>query len=314
LNPNAKTEEEAEKKNRDDDRHHALDAMVVSFIPGWARNAKKEGFFRFPEPIHKNAKWFFEKEIQSVKPRNIAIQKPAFEETFYGQRTINGHKFIVGRESLESLAIKKSQNSESVKKVSDIEFGRIVDARIQSDVRRFWESNPAATLEVWKKWCTDYRLGRNGPTVKFVLATKSRADAVEEYLNVTEAGDSSERGQFKRGAKHRGYFIYERPAPTRREPNKMQVEVCPVFVFQSKKAVQAKLLKQARIKMHGYFESGCQVRTQREWEFQEQKYPADEFILGSVWANRNAKLWHPIHQEIGPVGLRILLDAGFERI
>jgi hypothetical protein len=314
LNPDAKTREEAEKKNRDDDRHHALDAMVISFIPGWARNEKKEDFFRFPEPIHKNAKGFFENEIQSVKPRNIAIQKPVFEDKFYGQRIISGHKFIVGREGLESLAIKKTQNIESIKKASDIEFGRIVDARIQKDMRAFWESNPVTTLDAWKKWCADYRLGKNGQQVKFVLVTKSKADAVEEYKNVSKAGDSSKRGEYKRGAKHRGYFIYESPAPTRKEPNKMQIEVCPVFVFQSKKVVQENLLKLAGIKIHGYFESGCQVRTQREWEFQKQKYPADEYILGSVWSDGRAKLRHPRFGEIGPIVLRVLLNAGIERI
>jgi len=284
------------------------------FIPSWVRNERKEKFFRFPEPIHQNAKGFFEKEIQSVKPRNIALQKSVFEETIYGQRIIDGHKFIVGRESFASLAIKKTQNSESIKKVSDIEFSRIVDAKIQKDVSAFWDSNPSATLEAWKKWCADYRLGANGSMVKFVLVKKSKADAIEEYINVSKSDKSSERGQFKRGAKHRGYFIYERPAPTKKEPNKMQIEVHPVFVFQSKKIEEENLLKQAGIKMYGYFESGCQVRTKREWEFQGNKYPADEFILGSVWANRNAKLWHPIHKEVGPVGLRILLDAGFERI
>jgi hypothetical protein len=56
------------------------------------------------------------------------------------------------------------------------------------------------------------------------------------------------------------------------------------------------------------------VRTNREWEFQGKRYPADQYILGSVWANRNAKLWHTQLGEIGPVGLRILLDAGFKRI
>jgi CRISPR-associated endonuclease Csn1 len=314
LNPDAKTREEAQKKNRADNRHHALDAMVISFIPSWAHDTKKENFFRFPEPIHQNPKGFFEKEIQSVKPRNTALQKPVFEDKFYGQRNIDGHNFIVGRENLASLAIKKTQNSESIRKISDIKFARIVDVRIQKDVRAFWDSNPTATLEAWKKWCADYRLGANGSQVKSLMVTKSKADAVEEYKNVSKSGNASERGQFKRGAKHRGYFIYERPAPTRKEPSKMQIEVCPVFVFQSKIAVQEELLKQAGIKMHGYFESGCQVRTQREWEFQGDKYPADEYILGSVWSARRAKLRHPAFGEIGPVGLKVLFDAGFERI
>jgi CRISPR-associated endonuclease Csn1 len=314
LNPTAKTEEEAEKKNRNDDRHHALDAMVISFIPNWARDAKKENFFRFPEPIHKNAKGFFAKEIISVKPRYIAIQKPVFEDKIYGHRTVRGHEFIVGRESLVGLAIKKTQNSEGIKKVADIEFDRIVDARIQREVKKFWEENPATTLESWKQWCVNYRLGDNGPLVRNILVTKSKADVTDEYKNVSKDGDTAKRGQFKRGAKHRGYFIFDHPAPTRKEPNKRQVEVRPVYVFESRRAVQAELAKIKDWSVCGFFESGCQVRTRREWEFQGKKYPADEFILGSVWANRNVKLWHPIYQEVGPVGLRILLDAGIERI
>jgi len=38
-------------KNRADRRHHALDALVLSFIPNWAGDATKEDFFRFPESI-----------------------------------------------------------------------------------------------------------------------------------------------------------------------------------------------------------------------------------------------------------------------
>lgn len=38
-------------KNRADRRHHALDALVLSFIPNWAGDATKEDFFRFPKSI-----------------------------------------------------------------------------------------------------------------------------------------------------------------------------------------------------------------------------------------------------------------------
>jgi CRISPR-associated endonuclease Csn1 len=303
--------EETCEKNRSDDRHHALDAMVISFIPVWARDPKKEGFFRFPEGVHRE---LFAKEIASVKPRNIAIEKAVFEDKIYGRRLLEGHTFIVGRESLSGLAIKTVQNRETLRRRSDIETHRIVDGRIRRDVEAFWDGNPAATLEAWKEWCANYRRGINGPRVEKVLVTKSKAEATDEYKNVSKDVDAGTRGQYKRGAKHRGYFIYDRPAPTRKEPNRMQVEVRPVFVFESKREVLEDLSKHTDWKNYGFFESGCQVRTQREFEFQAKKYPADEFILGSVWANRNAKLWHPIHQEVGPVGLRILLDAGFKRI
>ncbi len=311
LNPDAESEEEAETKNRDDDRHHALDAMVISFIPNWARNARVTGFFCFPDGVHRE---LFGKEIASVKPYNAAIEKPAFEETSYGQRVIGGRKFIVGRESLSGIAIKTTQNRESLKKVSDIEIHRIVDERIRRDVEVFWRENSSATLEVWKQWCANYRLGANGPRVESVLVTKSKPDATDEYKDLAKDSSGVTRGQFKRGAKHRGYFIYDRPSPTRKEPNKLQVEVRPVFVFESKREVMGQLRSHSDWKIHGFFESGCQVRTQREWEFQGKIYAADEFILSSIWTNRNAKLRHPMRGEIGPVGLRILLDAGFERI
>jgi hypothetical protein len=39
----------AAEKDRSDPRHHALDAMILSFLPQWARNRDQEDFFRFDE-------------------------------------------------------------------------------------------------------------------------------------------------------------------------------------------------------------------------------------------------------------------------
>ena len=310
LNPNAANEEEAEIKNRNDDRHHALDAMVISFLPNWARNAKYTGFFKFPDGVNRE---LFAQEIAQVKPRNIALQRPTFEETIYGLRRINGASYIVGREPLSSIAIQVTPKGERLRE-SGIEFHRIVDLRIQRDVRAFWNQHPKATLNDWKEWCVNYRIGENGPIVKNILVTKSKADATDEYVNVSKDGAAKTRGQFKRGAQHQGYFVYERPAPSRKEPAKTQIEVRPVYAFESPWLVEQELQKEPNFRIIGFFESGCQVRTQREWIFRGIKFQADEYILGSIWVSRNAKLWHPIHQEIGPVGLRILLDAGFQRI
>ena len=71
LNPGAASEEEAEKKNRSDKRHHALDAMTISFIPQWARDPDKTGFFRFPKAIRDNPLPFFQARIDAVVPRQL---------------------------------------------------------------------------------------------------------------------------------------------------------------------------------------------------------------------------------------------------
>ncbi|NJK92801.1 MAG: hypothetical protein HC904_13850, partial [Blastochloris sp.] len=62
-------EEEAEKKNRKDDRHHALDAMVINFLPTWMNDTKKEHFFRFPDPIQENPRGYFQSYVEKVVPQ-----------------------------------------------------------------------------------------------------------------------------------------------------------------------------------------------------------------------------------------------------
>lgn len=94
----------------------------------------------------------------------------------------------------------------------------------------------------------------------------------------------------------------------------MQVEVRPVYVFESKLAVATEFQTHVDWRNYGFFESGCQVRTQREWKFQGKTYSTDEYILSSVWTDGRAKIRHPVHGELGPIGLRVLLEAGFERI
>ncbi len=297
------------EKNRDNDRHHALDAMLISFLPTWARDARKEHFFRFPELIHKNAKAFFEKEIKEVTPKYIAFLKPAFEETFYGRRIIDGKEFIVGREELSGLAVKVVKNKRGLKARKDIDTSRIIDTQIRNKVEQFLAATPGLTLEHWDKWCAEFRLSEEGQRVQKVLATKSKADSIGEYKDLSK----DKTGQYRRGAKHRGYFVYERPAPSKKEPHKMQTEVQPVYVFQSEARIRKELSEQEGVIVLGFFESGCQVRTTKEWEYQGKKYPNDAYICTSIWTNRNAKLKHPQLGEIGPVGLRILLDAGFKR-
>ncbi|HVM50258.1 MAG TPA: HNH endonuclease domain-containing protein [Candidatus Acidoferrum sp.] len=302
LNPDAESEEEAETKNRHDDRHHALDAMVISFIPNWARNARLAGSFRLPEGVHRE---LFEKEIAEVIPRNVALARPVLEETFYGRRTIRGRQYAVGREELSALAAKLVSGKRVLKKRGDIETLRIVDLRIRSDVEAFLEASPNLTLSAWDAWCKDYRLGPEGPAVQTVMVTKSKADSLDEYKDVSKDGS----GQFRRGAKHRGYFLFEQPRATKSNPLNKQIQVRPVYVHESRKGVVA----QINGKVLGYFESGCLVRLTKAWTFQGRGYTAGLYTLASIWANRNAKLRHPHFGEIGPVGLRILLDAGFHR-
>ena len=64
-------------KNRADNRHHALDAMIISYIPEWARDPKKTYWFRLPSGIHKE---YFAEKLKDVYPRLVYKHKAEIAE------------------------------------------------------------------------------------------------------------------------------------------------------------------------------------------------------------------------------------------
>jgi CRISPR-associated endonuclease Csn1 len=311
--------EEKCEKNRSDDRHHALDAMVISFIPGWMRDARKEHFFRFPKPVHKNAKAFFQREVDDVTPRLVARLKPAIEETFYGSRRILGDEYIVKRRALVDLATRQVGGKLELKPLKDIKPQKIVDRAISRLVVAFLESHPSLSLSEWLGWCKGARLGASGPSIQQVLTTETEPNTLEEYGNFSKVGEQS-RPQYRRAASHSGYFIVSRPAPTRAEPAHRKLEVRPVFAFQSRNAVERALRAETGAEVVDYFWSNCQVLIPRPWEFKGATYPAGEYTLKTLWAQGNAVLKHAKCGLVGakpkhnaPVPLRILVAAGIRR-
>lgn len=65
------------QKDRSDHRHHALDAMVISYLREWARDAGKTEFFKFPKGIDAN---YFAEKLQDVYPHYVTKIKPAIAE------------------------------------------------------------------------------------------------------------------------------------------------------------------------------------------------------------------------------------------
>lgn len=255
LNPNAETAEEAEKKNRDDDRHHALDAMVISFVPNWVRDAKKETFFRFPAPIQQNARGFFEREIASVIPRNLCFEKAALAETIYGARTDKQKKVIVQRAKLVLLAMKPTAPGKSV---FDLKYAlkqvqSIRDQTIQERAIEFLKTNPDEVA--WRLFCGEFHLKRKdgslGPRVLFVTVNVGEPT---EYKDMSKDGTGAYRKALKG---HKGQIVYWNAAG--------ELCVAPVYphdsIFQQRKIVES---LGGNSKFYGFFQSDCPVRTTRE--------------------------------------------------
>ena len=254
LNPNAETEEEAEKKNRKDNRHHALDAMVISFLPSWMRDPKKEKFFRFPDPVGRNPHGFLANEIERVMPEVIAYERAALAATAYGSRWDDQRKkseVIVQRTPVIGLAMqsvaqdKKEYNHDYL----DKQIESVRDKVIRTDLRAFARNKP--TQQEWECFCADYRKprkdGSRGPRVVQVTVLVGLPN---EYREMSKDG----KGMWRKGAgNHQGQIIWRDAdgAP----------QVLPVYAHASI-TTELRALKEGGGTILGFFQTGCMVETQ----------------------------------------------------
>jgi CRISPR-associated endonuclease Csn1 len=302
LNPNAASEEEAETKNRADDRHHALDAMVISFIPNWARNAKLAGFFRFPEGVHRE---LFAKEITDVVPRNVCFDRPVLAETIYGARTEQGQRVIVQRAELLSLGLKPTAPGKSVfdLRYASKQARSVRDPGIQERLLQFLATGPDEAA--WHKFCSEFWLkckdGSNGPRVEHVMVNVGEAT---EYKDMSKDGT----GAFRKGKEgHKGQIVY------RDEKNKPHV--CPVYAHEATRGVRATLLREnPRAVIVGFFQSGCLVGLDQAVAHPKTPLATGKYRLNTIRSDGFVVLTSASGQVSLPIGLSKLLGAGFRRL
>jgi CRISPR-associated endonuclease Csn1 len=241
------------EKNRKDHRHHALDAMVINFLPQWMRDEKKGWFFRFPEPVRKNPRSIFEKEIADVMPRHIACEKVVLAETNYGASTEGDDFVIVQRVPLRDLAMKPVALGKSKFDLAYLkkQVQAVRDDVVRKGLDQFVESG--ADERDWVQFCTKYRLppsrmGTLGPRVGHVTV---KVGAATEYKEMSKDG----RGTWRKGlGSHKGQIIYWDQAGI--------LAVRPVYAHGSvSKEIRSIESLGGKAKICGFFQSECAVRT-----------------------------------------------------
>lgn len=314
LNPDAKDEEEAEKKNRDDNRHHALDAMVLSFVPGWARDARKEGFFRFPEGVNRE---FFAKRIAEVVPENLCYEKPALAETIYGVRGADSERVIVQRVALFELAMKGVAPGKTRFDLDHLasQIKAVRDRHIQRKLAEFHSKSPDEAQ--WKTFCDGFRLAqKNGSLGSAVRRVLMNVGEPREYKDMSKDGT----GAFRRALKgHRGQIVYVETSTDKKGRVKETAQVRPIYAFESPATVRKQLLEElgGRCRVVGFFQSGCLTEIDREIGHARKPLPAGKYLLNTVRADGQVKLTTAegkTYPEVPLFPLAKLLAAGFKRV
>jgi len=244
-------------KNRADKRHHALDAMVLTFIPQWARDLGKEGFFRFSAEFrdangredYEKIRKLFDDSIAKVNPRYLAFEQPGLADMAYGQRD-NG-TMMVQRSLLRDLAYK----SEQQKPVFNLTYAAtqikdVRDERIKLELLKFIATSPDKFA--WDAFCYKFEKGELDSMrgIKVLKVLQNRKEAPSEFKDMSKDGSGAFRTR-KEG--HLGQFVYLDAK------GKPRVEV--VRVFDSIAKVKAEIEARGEgIRVIGFYQSLCLVK------------------------------------------------------
>lgn len=281
------------KKNRDNDKHHAIDAICISFSRDFKYDEKSqkdiiEGFTR---EMVKNA-------IDKIIPYPYTHKKPLKDnlrplETIYGIRTYGDKSYITQRVALESIEQK------------DKKIKSIVDEVIKKDLLEKLSLNMKS--DEWKNMLLNYVHPTKKTRVKKVMLVVSEGNIEKDCNGRERIGEFCDYGtkgtnhQFKHSKGHKGQILYFNDKGT--------VKVLPVFANIKTQEAKDKLLAMGcELYNKGeVFWSGCLVEVEKPFVATvyykdvdengkdktisvKQEVPAGIFKLRTIMSNGGIKL------------------------
>lgn len=303
------------KKNRDNDKHHALDAICISYSRDFKYDPRSkediiEGFN--PEIVAR--------VIDEIMPYPYTNKKPFKgntrpQETIYGMRTVGDKSYITNRVAITDI----KQSSSAVK--------NIIDEAIKQDLMNKLEEKMSP--KEWGDMLAGYIHPSKKTKVKKVMVAVS-SGIVEKDSNgrerIGEFADFGTKGtnhQFKHSKGHKGQILYFNEKGT--------VKVMPVYANLKFDDVKEKLVKTGCKLYNGgqMFYSGCLVKISKDFEatvyYKEKDENGDEktiskkeivsaglFKVRTIMSNGGIKLENNCGQEILAM-VNALVKAGFKK-
>ena len=260
LNPFL-TEEDQKKdlKNRNDKRHHALDAMVMTYLDEYMRNPRQ--FNKLKEDLGEifqklGGVRYFEEKLKDVMPYKVARNKAKLGETAYRviekqDKVIKRKKKVIQKERILVGRVPLIKQTPSGKDDGIIDSKNIIDKSIQRTVEEFLATKPSKEEQI--EWAKNLR-GKNGASIKKVMVKKGSPDNLENLSK-----NKQSRGQYYEsksltgtGTLQHGMYLFSRDGES--------WKVRPVYAFLSPFKVKQELLAQGYyIKDDALFYAGCLI-------------------------------------------------------
>lgn len=302
------------KKNRENPKHHALDAYCISYSQQLkVREIEPDGRVRWHVPGLELSKAELERRLIELFPNNIRRNTKELYplETIYGyrQRVENG-------KTLHYLTVRKSLVEVVGKDRKKIK--NIFDAVIRDDLAKHSES--ISEDKQWIEFLTQYRHPKRQSKVKTVVLVETVSETApttdengrlvfgefKDFGNFdSKAGEKGiTKGQFKHSKQHKGQMIYF--------DKKGKPKVWPVYAHQSLETVKSEISGQGlKLYQDGMlFYSGASIFIPKPFKGGLSEHPPDRYKLRTIIYTGSLKVENSSGREINS-HINYLVQAGF---
>lgn len=310
LSERLKLENDFEKKNRDNKKHHALDAMCLCYAP--TSNTRRAASYKniLPAEITRNpesdeARRFFGRYLANVIPNKVAIEKPTLEQTIYAKRLINGKETIVKKCNVRDLAYAGINPKYDLGKLKDRirDIINPVSKRVISD---FVNSNPNLSESEWEDWCRHEASipSKSGKATRLLRVQCAVGDPAE-YKDLSKDGC----GAYRKGKSHKGQYIWKTKGG--------RYVVTPVYTFASKIRVYDDMRRDPNCEeICGFFRQNCLVEIPNDVYDNKGvlKLKAGIYRSNTIKTGGQVNLTTPNGIKFKGISIQYLMPAGMKRI
>ncbi|MBR2068454.1 MAG: hypothetical protein IJ877_01705 [Candidatus Gastranaerophilales bacterium] len=265
-----------EKKNRENDKHHALDAICISYSREYKYNKEKDCDEIKDFPIEQ-----IKKVINEIMPMPYAhkkVQKQTVRplETIYGKRTYGDKEYITNRTDITRIEMKDSK------------IKSIIDNAIKNDLLEKMAQNP--DKKTWENYLSNYYHPLKKTKVKKVMLIESEgkfekdSNGRERMGEFVDFGSKGTIHQFKHSKAHKGQILYF--------DNKNNVKVMPIYANIKTQEVKNKLAEMG-YKLYNkgqIFSSGCLVQVSNDFKGGKNTYPKGIYKVRTIMSDGKVKL------------------------